>query len=210
MRLLETGFEDNIMYLVCEYIDGEELLIHVEDGPIQEKTAKDIIYKVLIGTSHIHSKNIIHRDLKLENIFINIKQKDTNERIIDEIKIVDLGLSKQLFNSNGTFGSVGTPSYMPPESFGNSFYSKYDYKFDAFSIGVILYTMLANEFPFNGDELRELINNIKYSNPDYDRLKNNNISENCIDLIKLLLLKDKDERISIDAALNHEYFKCHI
>jgi len=127
-----------------------------EYGCMYEEEAKNVIFNVIIGTSHMHSINIIHRDLKLENILIH-KQNSK----IDKVKIIDLGLGTKIFGE--TSGFFGTPNYMPPEVFQKS---TYDYKFDVFSIGVILFTILASEFPFNDDSVKGLSLKIQFEEPD--------------------------------------------
>jgi len=80
---------------------------------MNEKLAREIFQKILIGVSHMHMNKFIHRDLKLENIFVKFGENNS----IDEIKIVDLGFGKKIWSQ--TTGFMGTPNYMPPEVFNN-------------------------------------------------------------------------------------------
>lgn len=75
---------------------------------MREDDAKKVFHKILIGCSHMHCNNFIHRDLKLENIFVKFKNKKINYEGLDEIKIVDLGFGKKLWTP--TTGFQGTPN----------------------------------------------------------------------------------------------------
>lgn len=136
----------------------------------------------------MHEKNILHRDLKLENIMVTFN--DDNE--IETLKIIDLGLSYKFDDNNmKTKGMIGTLHYMPPEVFWKK---EYDYKYDVYSMGVIAFTLLAHEFPFNGNSLPELSNNIMKNMPDFHKLTEKGISIDCVDLIKNMMKKHSNKR----------------
>lgn len=88
------------------------------------------------GVAYIHSMNIVHFDLKLDNILINL---DTQDNITD-LRISDFGLSRSLNKFNTNTDCDGTLNYMAPEMFGND--RVFDEKIDSWSLGVILYTLL--------------------------------------------------------------------
>jgi len=109
MKLIEYQTISPNLFLVCEFFDGKEILEILDKyGNFSEQDAKTVIFNVMIGTSHIHSKNIIHRDLKLENILVH----RVGNRI-EKVKIIDLGLGTKIVGE--TSGFLGTPNYMPPE-----------------------------------------------------------------------------------------------
>jgi len=200
MKCTESERVENKFYIVCEYVKGKELIsLLEEDGRMSEKLAKEIFQKILIGVSHMHMNKFIHRDLKLENIFVKF---NNNSKEIDEIKIVDLGFGKKIWSQ--TTGFMGTPNYMPPEVFNNL---PYDFKFDSFSLGVILYTMFVCDFPFNGSSVDQLSKEIKKKEVDFKREEFKNVSKEAKDLITKLLEKNKDKRVSVQEALDHEWFK---
>jgi len=185
MGLNEYQIVDNNLYLVCEYFEGQEILEIIEkEGKLKENDAKTIIYSVMIGISHLHTKNIIHRDLKLENVLV---RRDKGQ--IEQVKIIDLGLSIKI--EGEIKGFFGTPNYMPPEAFSKR---GYDFKFDVFSIGVILYTMLVGNFPFHDDTLKGLSFKILNKEPPWQKIVDEGGSDECIDLLKHLLEKDKEKR----------------
>lgn len=111
--------------------------------------------------SHMHKNQFIHRDLKLENVFVKFKSEDMTTNNIDDVKIVDLGFGSKIWSS--VSGFMGTPNYIPPEVFEHQ---PYDFKFDMFSLGVILYTMICGEFPFAGNNLKQISYAIKKKHPD--------------------------------------------
>jgi len=93
-------------------VEGKELLEILDiKGALNEELAKSIIFKVVTGASHLHSKNIVHRDLKLENILVSF---DGNNNL-RSVKIIDLGLGTKIYGE--AKGFFGTPNYMPPEVF---------------------------------------------------------------------------------------------
>jgi len=79
-----------------------------DNGSIDESIAKEIMHKILQGVSHMHKNNFIHRDLKLENVFVTFRGHELTLNNLDEIKIVDLGFGKQIFNE--ITGFMGTPN----------------------------------------------------------------------------------------------------
>jgi len=78
---------------------------------MEEQNAKQIFYKILLGCSHMHKTNIIHRDLKLENIFVKFTTEKVDLNQIDEIKLVDVSLGQKSSNKPKNFdGNGGTPN----------------------------------------------------------------------------------------------------
>lgn len=97
MKLSDQIYDQDaaIIYLVCEYVTGKELLeVLDEKGALPEADACKILKQVLRGASHMHSQNIVHRDLKLENILVRFDRKDSIED--DSVKIIDLGLGTKI------------------------------------------------------------------------------------------------------------------
>jgi serine/threonine protein kinase len=81
MKLIDTKKDDNMIYIICEYIKGCELLKALESISSDEQSIKSWFKKLLLGVRHIHERNIIHRDLKLENIIVKLDDnEDTGER----------------------------------------------------------------------------------------------------------------------------------
>ena len=125
--------------IIFEYCEFGDLFDCVPQGGFEEKIVKIIFQILLEAVEEIHKNGICHLDLKLENILID---KDFN------LKISDFGLSKQINKSNnGIFkGSCGTSYYKPPQMNLKENYN--GFKADIFSLGVILYALLSERFPF--------------------------------------------------------------
>ncbi|MCX7642146.1 MAG: protein kinase [Elusimicrobiales bacterium] len=139
-----TIFEEKgDLYLVFEYIDGTSLDKKLDLSvrmPFFE--VKDIIISVAKALKYAHSKNVIHRDLKLSNIMIS------NEGII---KVTDFGLAKVVREAKARYSStevVGSPAYMAPEQDLGIFLKESD----LYSLGVCIYELLVGELPFSGPD----------------------------------------------------------
>ena len=140
--LYDVGSENGIEYLVMEYVDNGTLAdILKKEGTISVERTVRYALKILAALDHAHKHNIIHRDIKPQNIMID---KD------DNIKVVDFGIAR-IVGSNSTimrdevFGSV---YYMSPEQ---SYDGKVDATSDLYSLGIVLYQMLTGQVPFNAD-----------------------------------------------------------
>ena len=118
-----------------ELAKGERLIDYViENAPLSEKESMSIIRELLEAISYLHSLDVIHRDLKLENIMI-FKENPDSTRL--SIKLLDFGLS--VFTNNiELFKRSGTPGYVAPEILTEDTYNT---QVDVFSLGVILFTM---------------------------------------------------------------------
>ena len=157
------------------------------------------IMKQLNNTFKIMKKNnIIHRDLKLENILI--KYINDNKDYI--IKLTDYGCSKRLISLTKNCKTyTGTLVYMAPEILKEE---EYNYKCDLWSVGIIIYRLIFGKSPYLGENEKALINNIdKLGNKIIKETENKKLN----DLIKRLLEKEPINRINWDEYLNHEYFK---
>ena len=161
MKLYEVIDTPKYLYLVQEYIKGVSLLEILKNEKchyIEQERAIKIFLQIINGISYCQSKNINHRDIKLENILV----------IEDDIvKIIDFGFAVK--SNKETFHKFfcGTPSYMAPEIINREKYiAQYS---DIWSLGVLLYTMLFGRFPFRAkddDQLFELINQGNIEFPD--------------------------------------------
>jgi serine/threonine protein kinase len=125
-----------------EMIQGSSLLTYIKNLPnkkIEEKGCKKLFLQLMQGVDYLHSKNIFHRDIKLENVIIDDKMN---------IKIIDFGFSCISAKSKLLNFFCGTPSYMPPEIIQKKEYiGPY---VDIWSSGILLYTLLFGFFPFKG------------------------------------------------------------
>ncbi len=213
IQVYEAFEAEDHFYIVSELCSGGDLLTQINSmEQVREYQAKYILKQLLSAISYVHTKNIIHGDVKLENIMIDdiIENKD-NSQTNYEIKLIDFGCSR-LFIANQSKrvqDIIGTTYYLSPELIKG----QYDEKCDIWSCGIILYVLLAGDFPFKGKKEKEIFNNIKMGKLDFSGNKFDDISENCKNLLKKLLNTNSNERPRALEALHDEWFHheviCH-
>lgn len=142
VSVYDVGQEDDMEYIVMEYVDGITLKQYLgAKGVLQWKEAVDYASQICSGLEHAHKKGIVHKDIKPENVMI------TKEGIL---KITDFGIAKAL--NQGTIASggltMGSVHYFSPEQARGGYI---DAKTDLYSLGVLLYEMVAGRLPFEGE-----------------------------------------------------------
>lgn len=142
------------------------------------------------GLQHCHSKLIIHRDIKLDNILLN-------ER--GDVKIADFGVSKQITKGQLLKDRCGTPAYIAPEVLAEIPYD--GVKADIWSSGIVLYAMLYGDFPFRGDSTSELEDSILAGKYSLEKT----ISHDARRLISRVLCPEPDIRPSIEEILGDSW-----
>jgi Serine/threonine protein kinase len=144
-----------------------------------------------------HDQGIVHRDIKPANIFI------TRNR---EIKVADFGIARVMATSKTQTGVVmGTPSYMSPEQIAGK---KVDGRSDLFSLGVVLYELIAGERPFNGDSIATLMYNITSSAPPSIKELSPDIPDRLVPILEKLLTKDVEARYQPGKELVDDLLVC--
>lgn len=138
----ETLDDDVVHYIVMEYIDGKTLkeLIN-EDGRLPEKRALNYALQIAEALKMAHSKHIVHRDIKSQNIMVT---KD------DRVKVTDFGIARVADNTTvtATNAVMGSVHYFSPEQARGA---KVDNRSDIYSMGIVLYEMLTGTLPFDAD-----------------------------------------------------------
>ncbi len=141
VRAIDYGESGNTPYLVMEFVDGESLGQRIErDGALAEAEAIRIIAQVAQGLHRAHKQNLVHRDVKPDNILVTPD---------GTAKLADLGLVKETdadLNLTKTGRGLGTPHFMAPEQFRNA--KNADPRCDIYSLGATLYQMVTGELPF--------------------------------------------------------------
>ena len=186
-------------YIVTEYCQSGNLLDKITKGNylMSESRAAVILFQILSAINYCHQRKIIHRDLKPENIMLD----NTSKNGYPYIKIIDFGTAKFIGDEYEN-QLIGSPYYMAPEVFEK----KYTDKCDIWSIGVVLYFIISKRKPFNGDSFKDIFNCIKENEVDLTSNPFDKASPELIDIIKKMLDKDQNRRISADEALKHEWF----
>lgn len=156
VTIYEVTQEGDRHFIAMEYLDGRNLRQEMDSaGALPPLKAIETAIEVLKGLSFSHSKGVVHRDIKPDNI-----QLLTN----GSVKITDFGIARLTFEPNLTMdGQVfGTPSYMSPEQIHGK---EIDARSDLFSVGVILYEMVAGAKPFTGDSVVSITYSIMNTQP---------------------------------------------
>jgi len=203
VRIIESFNTKNSYILITEYCEGGELFDQVKNQ-LSETQIAVIFRQLLSGLAYLHSNNVVHRDLKLENILIHEieKSKTTGEDLFN-IKIIDFGTARIFDKNRKPQSIVGSSYYIAPEVLRQ----KYNKECDLWSVGVILYMFIVGHAPFDGCDDEEITNNIHrgvYRKNDRRWIK---ASKEVKDLIQKLLTYRPSQRLTAMQALNHPWFK---
>ncbi|CDW77617.1 serine threonine protein kinase [Stylonychia lemnae] len=155
--------------------------------------------QLLLAVDFMHQRNIIHRDLKLDNILLK-----SSKQGIYEVRIADFGLAKQLKQGEILSHKCGTPSYIAPEILR---YGEYDLKSDIFSLGSIMYNLITGKYLFEAGQVRDLVRLNKVCNLSHIQDNLWNTSDSCRDLLYQLLKKNPKKRFNAREALQHRWFQ---
>ena len=203
VRIIESFNTRNSYILITEYCEGGELFDQVKNQ-LSETQIAVIFRQLLSGLAYLHSNNIVHRDLKLENILIHEKEKSkTTGEDLFNIKIIDFGTARIFDKKNKPQSIVGSSYYIAPEVLRQ----RYNKKCDLWSVGVILYMFIVGHAPFDGCDDEEITINIQrgiYRKNDRRWVK---ASKEVKDLIQKLLTYKPSQRLTAKQALNHPWFK---
>uniref|UniRef100_A0A1B6C5L4 Protein kinase domain-containing protein n=1 Tax=Clastoptera arizonana TaxID=38151 RepID=A0A1B6C5L4_9HEMI len=199
IQLYDALESSNVMCVVLELIEGGELFERVidDDFILTEKSCSVFVRQICEGVEFIHSKNILHLDLKPENIMCLSK---TGNRI----KIIDFGLARQFDPEKKLQVLFGTPEFVAPEVVN---FDAIGYGTDMWSVGVICYVLLSGLSPFMGETDVETMANVTIAQYDFDDVAFDEISADAKDFIKSLLLKDKERRLTASECLSHKWLR---
>ncbi|TFY79147.1 hypothetical protein EWM64_g4868, partial [Hericium alpestre] len=214
--------DEDIMYLVLEYVDGGDLLDYiVKRNGLSEEAAKHITRQMCGALAHIHARGITHRDLKPENVLVTLENPPV-------VKIADFGLAKVVDSLTMLRTMCGTPSYLAPEVVTQTGGSGYDQLVDSWSVGVIVFSMsvyhitkempaptiiefhktirLTNSTPFvESSTSPDVRQRIERRSIDWQVLASAGVSAEAGDFIKRLLETNPANRMTMAAALEHPW-----
>uniref|UniRef100_A0AAQ4QCQ3 Protein kinase C n=1 Tax=Gasterosteus aculeatus aculeatus TaxID=481459 RepID=A0AAQ4QCQ3_GASAC len=193
-HLYSTFQSKEHLFFVMEYLNGGDLMFHIQDkGRFDLLRATFYAAEIIVGLQFLHSRGIIYRDLKLDNVMLD---KDGH------IKIADFGMCKErVFGEVRATTFCGTPDYIAPEILLGQ---KYTFSVDWWSFGVLVYEMLIGQSPFQGDDEDELFESIRSDTPHYPRW----ITKEAKNLVEQLFERDPTRRLGVVGNVRaHAFFK---
>ncbi|XP_019732977.1 serine/threonine-protein kinase D1 [Hippocampus comes] len=186
------------VFVVMEKLHGDmlEMILSSEKGRLPERITKFLVTQILVALRHLHFKNIVHCDLKPENVLL------ASADPLPQVKLCDFGFARIIGEKSFRRSVVGTPAYLAPEVLRNKGYNR---SLDMWSVGVIVYVSLSGTFPFNEDEdINDQIQNAAFMYPPQPWKK---VSPEAIDLINNLLQVKMRKRYSVDKTLSHAWLQ---
>ena len=185
VTIFDAGEEHDLAYIAMEFLKGKDLLDYCKDGnllPVAKVLS--IVARVAEALAYAHLQNVVHRDIKPANIMYEL---DT-----DTVKVTDFGIARITDSSKTKTGLVlGTPSFMSPEQLAGK---KVDGRSDLYSLGVMLFQMLAGVLPFRGESMAELMFKIANEEAPDIRIIRKELPESLANLVALSISKRPETR----------------
>jgi len=211
-KLVDALDNSQYRFLIFEYCNGGDLANYLKSkgGKLDELTARHIIRQVAKAMNQLNSLSIIHRDIKLANIFLHFPDIASKNNSRPIVKLGDFGFARELTvgdilvppETSIEMSNIGSPLYMAPEVI----YSQaYNFSADIWSLGSVLYQLVCGEACFSGSDKTTLQHNIK--NGSYKIKKSLGLSWECMSLISECLLENSCLRINCKSLLSHPFLK---
>ena len=211
INLIEIKESQNYYFLIFEIVNGFDLynllLLYKEKYKknLSELYVQHLVKQISNALCYLHKLNIMHRDLKLENILITFQDNDSKNNLNilkSNVKIIDFGFSKMhdVNEENVLNSRVGTPITMSPQLLKNVYY---DFKTDIWSFGIIVFELLTYELPFFDKDIKNLSNLINKG--DYYIKEEYQFSIETINFIDGLLKYDPEKRLDWNKIQKHPF-----
>ena len=195
IRTYEWGQDAEIYYFAMEYVQGTTLDKYVERHPLGQRRALQVIETVARAAHHAHQHGVIHRDLKPGNVLVG------DDGVV---RIMDFGLARVIGDDDHSLTRsgqpMGTPYYMSPEQCRGE-RRKIDHRTDVYSLGAMLYELLAGRRPFSGRSTIDLYNKIQNEDPTPLRQHNAGIAKAVEDICAKAMAKSLELRYQTAEAL---------
>ena len=219
MKLYDVKITLNHYYLICELCNGGSLTECLDKyrkiyrKPFTEEIVQYLMIQIIDAIKYLHSKKIIHRDLKLDNILVNFstdKDKNTANMLKSQVKIIDFGFATHLKFGNLAESTLGSPINMDPKileklnSHGGK--SAYDEKADIWSLGTVCYEMLIGKATFDANDMNELVKKVEkgvYTIPTY-------LSKEVVSFLNAMLQYDAKCRLSAEELSRHHFLRKNV
>ena len=217
IRLESVKQTENDYFIITEYVNGGNLsnclkqykAIHGKNS-FPEEVVQHIMRQAVDAVKYLHSKKIIHRDLKLDNIMLNFSNEDDRDNLNilkAQVKIIDFGFATRLKKRNKAISVVGSPFNMDPillKKYHNvKNYRKFGYgtEADIWSLGALCYQMLVGETAFDGFSMEDLLESIEVGNYTLPT----SLSKEAVSFINGMLQYDGDKRLSAEELSKHVF-----
>jgi serine/threonine protein kinase len=191
VRCYDIFEEFDYIYLVLEYCENGDLS-QIIGRSIKENVVKYYFTQIINALYFLYENNIIHRDIKPKNILLKNNKKD--------LVLCDFGFARIKTGLQRVNTICGSPLYMAPELLEEKSYTEI---VDIWAIGMILYEMIYGKHPY--EKCKDLDDLRNFSKKDIEIPQNNNISSDCIDLMRKMLNKNEKERITLDGLFKHPW-----
>ena len=189
--------EDRCHFVVMELERGGDLCERLNDkGTYSEDDARKVVRNICEAMDFVHTRGFAHCDIKPRNYLLRSKNDDV------DVRLADFGFAQHVHAPNSLTSQCGTPFFVAPEVINRM---PYDQKVDMWSIGVTTYLLLCGDTPFNGKNRQQLFRRISCDEPPYADDKWGHISDEGIDFVQKLLMKDPVKRLSSAQALSHRW-----
>jgi CHASE2 domain-containing sensor protein len=185
VTIFDAGEEHDLAYIAMEFLKGKDLADFCKDGHLLPMpTVLSIVARVAQALAYAHGQNVVHRDIKPANIMYELES--------DTVKVTDFGIARITDSSRTRTGLVlGTPSFMSPEQIAGK---KVDGRSDLYSLGVMLFQMLAGVLPFRGDSLAQLMYKIANEDAPDIRIVRPDLPQALAAVVALSLSKRPEDR----------------
>ena len=196
VRVTDVGLDDRVgAYMAMEYLEGSDLAHALrERGPFPVKEAVDCVLEAIDALAEAHSRGIVHRDVKPANLFLATRKGGTQT-----IKVLDFGISKVALVGDGsdekltaTGQMLGSPGYMSPEQIRAS--RDVDARADIWSLGAVLFELLGNTRPFDGETVGVVFANVLAQDPKPLRSVRKDAPEGLAAIVRRCLDRDAAAR----------------
>lgn len=197
VRIYELYMDSDRFYIISELCEGGTLLKTLKGtNTITEFQLMKIVRQILSALNYCHTKGIIHRDIKPDNIVFD------NSSLESQLKLIDFGISAKLEEGDKLRFPGGTIIFTAPEVF----LGEYDKKCDVWSTGVLIYLILTGEPPFYHKNKSRMVKSILRSGIDYNNEVWSLVSSECKQIVKDMLCKNPKERPNCEDLLKRSWF----
>ena len=218
IKLYEVKETTQFFYLIMELCNGGSLTDRLEEHikkykrPFSEETVQYLMKQIMSAINYLHLKNILHRDIKLDNILVNFdndEDKRNNNMFKAKVKIIDFGFARHLAPAQLAYSTLGSPVNMDPgilrklNKMDNHNDYGYDQKADIWSLGTICYEMLIGKTTFDANSMRDLVRKVESGNYYLPT----SLSKEAVSFLNGMLQYDSKKRLTAEQLYNHKFLK---